>query len=941
MLSSAFYWFAQENKWLSDDYQKQNELILQQEKFDHLYLFIQKAESGVRAYASTDNTKYVKNIGASLDSIRFHYQEIKKHLQTENTTIGIGVYAEFDSLIREKIAFMEMAKSLCDANDCAGALQLIATERGIDLTNAILAINENTSIATRKSLNESKEKFARVNNLNNNTAYIGIGAALLIIVIVIYLLKKEIKRTKSITDQLRIQKDYLRITLNSIGEGLIATGKDGKIVFMNPAAEKLTGWKNAEAKNLPLQDIYNVFNEETGKPFESVAHRILKEGIVIAFENNTILKTKDQGSIIISNTGSPLLNKTGKIEGALLVFKDITQQKKDEEKIKSSEKRLRDMIEHLPEAIYTCDADGYIKMFNKAAVKLWGREPVIGKELWSGSWKIVNKDGSTIPAEESPMAIAIKECKPVYGKELTIIREDGTIRQVLPNPTPLFDENGKNTGAVNMLIDITDKKEREILIKKTEEKYKNLIEQASDAIVVYSIDGKIHEFNTILCSISGYTHDEISQLHLQDILVGKLIESPEKYEAMTKGETVTLNRQFRRKNGELVEMEIRAKAISDNKFLAFARDITERKKAEQALKESSAVQKLIMNSALDAIICINTEGQITVWNPVAEKTFGWSESEVIGRPLTETIIPARYREQHNAGMKRYLQTGVGNVLNKTIEISAINHKGNELPVELSIVSIKNADTQFFCAFIRDISERQKAQKNILEKNSQLQVLSEHLQEVREEERTSMAREIHDELGQQLTVMKMDVAWLQDNLRKDESSVFKRFEEFKSMLDLTVNTVRRIAYELRPSILDDMGLGPAIEWQLVEFEKRSGVKCIYNGEKEKLPLNDNARTGLFRIVQESLTNVGRYAKAEQVKVSLRQEEHKIILTIMDDGVGFEPDKLAFRKTLGILGMKERCTMVGGVFEINSTPGSGTTIKVIVPVQSEITDDFLLQ
>jgi len=138
------------------------------------------------------------------------------------------------------------------------------------------------------------------------------------------------------------------------------------------------------------------------------------------------------------------------------------------------------------------------------------------------------------------------------------------------------------------------------------------------------------------------------------------------------------------------------------------------------------------------------------------------------------------------------------------------------------------------------------------------------------------------------------------------------------------------------MLDDMGLVAAIEWQLIEFEKRSGVRTKYTGIKSTLTLSDTAKTCLFRIVQESLTNVGRYAKAKNVSVSLMETDQQVILKILDDGIGFELEKLAFKKTLGIVGMKERCLMLGGEFKIDSTQGSGTKIKIIIPAQVNLNE-----
>ena len=151
-----------------------------------------------------------------------------------------------------------------------------------------------------------------------------------------------------------------------------------------------------------------------------------------------------------------------------------------------------------------------------------------------------------------------------------------------------------------------------------------------------------------------------------------------------------------------------------------------------------------------------------------------------------------------------------------------------------------------------------------------------------------------------------------------------------MMDETIKTIRKISTDLRPSLLDDLGLGAAIEWHLNEFEKRSGIVVHYKGLNNEIPLSITSKTGLFRIVQESLTNVARYAQAKNVKVNLEERYDQLWLTIKDDGIGFDLEEVAAKKTLGILGMRERSAMMGGKYDISSTPGSGTTIVVNVPI-----------
>ncbi len=359
-----------------------------------------------------------------------------------------------------------------------------------------------------------------------------------------------------------------------------------------------------------------------------------------------------------------------------------------------------------------------------------------------------------------------------------------------------------------------------------------------------------------------------------------------------------------------------------------------RKRSEAAIRHSEEVRRLIMNASLDAVIGINPEGIITLWNAQAEKIFGWKEQEIIGKELVNTIIPHQHREAHKRGLKHYLATGEGPVLNKIIEISALNISGDEFPVELTIVPIKKSGDDFFCAFIRDITNRKKEEEKLQQSYEEIRRLASHLQDVREEERLIISREIHDQLGQQLTIMKMDINWLKKRSPLSINDATKeKMEELNMMIDETIKTVRKISTDLRPSLLDDLGLGAAIEWHLSEFEKRSGITVHYKGLNKEVPLSIAAKTGLFRIVQESLTNVARYAHAKNVTVTLEKMDNRLCLTVQDDGIGFDLEEAAAKKTFGIVGMRERSAMINGSYDIQSSPGKGTTIVVNVPIDQQ--------
>ena len=215
------------------------------------------------------------------------------------------------------------------------------------------------------------------------------------------------------------------------------------------------------------------------------------------------------------------------------------------------------------------------------------------------------------------------------------------------------------------------------------------------------------------------------------------------------------------------------------------------------------------------------------------------------------------------------------------------------------------------------------------RTDELRELAAHLQNIREEERAAIAREIHDELGQQLTGLKMDMSWITKKMSTSDDILKQKIEHSVELLSKTINVVRKIATELHPSILDDLGLIDAIQWQSHEFEKRSGIKTEFN--YSFLPQNPgkNIITGIFRIYQESLTNIARHAEAEKIFTKLEYKNGQIILNIKDNGKGFDVLKFHNKKTLGILSMKERTLMMGGKYIIKSEIGKGTSIFVSVP------------
>ncbi len=245
----------------------------------------------------------------------------------------------------------------------------------------------------------------------------------------------------------------------------------------------------------------------------------------------------------------------------------------------------------------------------------------------------------------------------------------------------------------------------------------------------------------------------------------------------------------------------------------------------------------------------------------------------------------------------------------------------------------NGSLAGFVGTITDITDRMNSEIEIDSSRKQLRALTVRLQNIREEERTQIAREIHDDLGQSLTGLKMDIAWLNNNVANATEAIQKRMNIMMSLVDSTIQKVRKLATDLRPGILDDIGLAAAIEWHGKDISERTGLKFSFHLDEE-LNIDEKRSTAFFRIYQESLTNVIRHAHAKNISVILRKESNNIFLIINDDGKGIAHHEIINPRSIGLLGMKERASSFNGDMQVIGQPNAGTTIRVRIPLTEPV-------
>lgn len=362
--------------------------------------------------------------------------------------------------------------------------------------------------------------------------------------------------------------------------------------------------------------------------------------------------------------------------------------------------------------------------------------------------------------------------------------------------------------------------------------------------------------------------------------------------------------------------------------ILLVRSLLRKDALESDLKKSDEQLRHMVHSARDAIVTVNSAKRVVLFNGAAEEIFGVKADEAIGSDIGK-VLSRCLSAPRLAGLLIELDEAWRSPADQ-MRLSSVDLLRNEreIHVEMSLSTTSFRGESLLTAVFRDLTERRRAERELLETNRQLQELSASLQNIREEERTRISRELHDELGQLLTGIKMDVSWLGGRLLPEQQVLINKVQSVKGLIDQTVASVRRISSELRPLVLDDLGFAAAAAWYIDQFSTRTGLSVEFIHADLGPERGDAFATVLFRVLQESLTNIARHAKATRVEINLYFVEDAWTLSIRDDGSGFvhDPTRLV---DIGLIGMRERVQNLGGHLSVTTALGRGTLIKARIP------------
>ena len=710
---------------------------------------------------------------------------------------------------------------------------------------------------------------------------------------------------------------------------------EARILYVNPAMEDISGYSQAELQRLTMWDL--IHPDSVAIVSERRLARLRGERVSPRLELKLITKSGevrwvDQSIGTIEFEGEPAL---------IVTAFDITDRKCAEEALRQSEERYRLIVENQTEFIVKWTPDGTRTFLNESYCRYFGisEEQCIGTSFFP------------LVAPEFREAIRRKTASltpdaPEYTEEHLSMVTGGQRWQQWTN-RGIFDADGKLIELLSTGRDITKRKIAEEALQESERRGRRLNERFSLAVESAGIG--VWDLNLIDRQL---TWDQ------QMYLLYKVppAEFSGAYEAWERGvhpddlprvdaevqQAINGLRAFDTDfravwpDGEARHIKAFARVVCDDdgapvRMTGINYDITDRKRAEEALKQSEAHYRALVENTPDIIARFDRDCRYLFVNSAVAQVSELRPEDFVGKSLREAGFSDEQADFREAVIRSVFETR--DAFETEFEFDGRNGPGifewrvypefDQSGAVRTVLSIN-----------RDVTERRLSEAELRRSREQLRALSSHLQTVREEERTHIAREVHDELGQALTALKIDLYALQRGLsRGNDPNVDRLTEKIKSMsglIDATIHSVRRIATELRPGILDDLGLVAAIEWQANDFQTRTGIKCEVTASVDYLELDRDRSTAAFRILQETLTNVARHASASRVGIELKRDDRSLVLEVRDNGKGITASELSGSKSLGLLGMRERAQLFGGDLRISGAAGNGTRVIVNMPL-----------
>jgi PAS domain S-box-containing protein len=693
---------------------------------------------------------------------------------------------------------------------------------------------------------------------------------------------------------------------------------------------------------LPLHEfvgknVFDLFPREVAEKLWNNDQLALKAGGPV--ESEEIVQHKDGGWHTYLTVKFPVYKEPGQPFGTCAISTDITERKRAEEQLKESEEIMRYIIKHDPNAIAVYDRNlRYIAVSNRYLQDYNIKEAdIIGKHHYEvfpempQRWKDVHA---------RCLAGATERNDDDYFE-----RPDGSITYNRWECRPWYRSDGEIGGMITYTEVTTERKNAELALRRSEENFRNSLDDSPMGVRIVTEEGKTIYANRAVLDIYGYDSMEdlkttpVAKRYTPESHADFLIRREKRQQGVDVPSEYTIN--IIRKDGEVRHLQVFRKEIlwdGERQFQVIYQDITERKRAEEALKESEERYRQLFSNAPAGIYEIDlTTGRLLSVNDVICKYTGYTRDELLAINALDLLTG----ESQKIFMERMAGYAAGEPVPSILEYQARSKSGREFWMSLNARYFHKEGVPVRATVVAyDITERKRTEEELRTSSLQLRALAVRLQQIREYERIMIAREIHDEMGGGLTGLKMDLSWLSRKMGdadpcEERVALMDKIHKSNALIDQMIHVVRRISTDLRPSVLDDLGLIAALEWQLLEFTSRTEIQHEFIKTFDYVYLEEDTSVAVFRIFQEALTNVMRHSRATKVVVVLLEGERSLfgdeslVLEIRDNGRGITEEEILNKDSLGLLGMKERVLTFGGELSIRGEPGGGAALVLKIP------------
>jgi PAS domain S-box-containing protein len=780
---------------------------------------------------------------------------------------------------------------------------------------------------------------------------------------------------------LRKKAERFDLALKASQDGLwdwnIQTGE----LYWSPHYKKMLGYRDNEI-NPTFEKWESMLHPDDKKPtLDSLRNYLDKPGSSILW-GEFRLRTKEGEYHWYGSRGQAVWDKDGRAIRMIGSMRDITDMKNLESELKKSHRDLEekvakrtleltlantklmeaaDFLENIIrsslDSIAVVNKKGLLTRVNDAFLQLTGfsKAEVVGRHMsefapmCEGTYEcttgeVVQLHEEYSRAVESNMLL-FQEKGRMRNAISYMLRKDNKIVPVEDNMVYLLDKEGKRIGAVAITRDITERRKAEKEIQKTKEYLENIFMTSVDGIIITDSKGRIEAVNTAAEKILSWSSDQLIGKHFNEMRFDRerrRVEGTElMYTLLNKGTISGVERTWKKPDGAAVVVEMNIALLKDDEgnmtgSVASIREITARKRAEEALRKSEEKYHNLIEHANDAIISVNTAGMIIGFNKKAEEMFDYSREEVVGKS-SYVLIPHQDKELYNKALKQFAETGTGiDRQNNIFEGKAVRKGDEQFPVEYSYFTINIGGEFIATAILRDITWRKEEEKKILSYQEQLKSLTFELLLSEQKERQQLADFLHDEVGQQLFATRLNLEQLKTSLSSAQDT--KTLDSALDNLYQVMNQTRSLTTELSPPILKQLGLEKALEWLAEQSYKKYNIKVTFEDDKKQKPLDDNAKMFLYQAVSELLTNVAKHARTKSAGVSIKRNTSKVEICVEDNGVGFlisGTDSSATKiEGLGLFRIKERLETLGGQLEIESQPNHGTRITLGAPLSDNV-------